>query len=137
MTSFKYKTKQREAILNYLMKNSEPITCMQLATILQNTELTASLTTCYRHLEALYRDGFIEKYTLPNEKSAYYRYVPDKPATDLHLHLKCNKCGRLDHMACDKTSEVLQHVFKEHGFQVETEMTFIYGLCKFCQTKSR
>lgn len=134
MTSFKYKTKQREAIMNYLIQNSEPITCMQLAMVLQSKEMSASLTTCYRHLETLYREGLIEKYTLPNEKSAYYRYVMEDPGDDVHLHLKCNKCGKLDHMTCDKTVEVLQHIFKEHGFKVETEMTFIYGLCKFCQS---
>ncbi|KXB42680.1 transcriptional regulator, Fur family [Amygdalobacter nucleatus] len=134
VTVFKYKTKQREAILNYLRKNTEPLTSSQLAAVLQKKGYVASLTTCYRHLEALYREGRVEKYFLPNEKSAYYRFVFEEDEKDVHFHLKCINCGRLDHMTCDQTVEIMQHIFKEHGFQIDFEMTFIYGLCKFCQS---
>lgn len=135
MAIFKYKTKQREAILNYLRQNHEPMTGMQLATVLAKKNLQASLTTCYRHLEALYHEGLVEKYFLPNEKSAYYRYVPEQENIEVHFHLKCTACGRLEHMTCDRTVEITQHIFNEHGFQVDFEMTFIYGLCKYCQSR--
>lgn len=137
MTEFKYKTRQREAILNFLRKNTEPLTSAQLAAILQKKGYNTSLTTCYRHLETLYRDGRVEKYFLPNEKSAYYRFLIEKDDVDVHFHLKCAKCGRLDHMTCDQTMDIMQHIFDEHGFRIDFEMTFIYGLCKLCQGKKQ
>ena len=135
MAIFKYKTKQREAILNYLRQNHEPMTGMQLAAVLAKKKFTGQFDYLLSSSGGLisWRTG--REIFLPNEKSAYYRYVPEQENIEVHFHLKCTACGRLEHMTCDRTVEITQHIFNEHGFQVDFEMTFIYGLCKYCQSR--
>ena len=89
------------------------------------------VTTIYRHLEKLLEEGFIRKYTVDGASGACFQYAEDQQCRE-HFHLMCEKCGCLIHLECSHLSELAEHIFYEHGFQINPFRTVFYGKCKKC-----
>ena len=88
------------------------------------------LTTVYRQLEKLSRQGLVHK--LVTDEGACYQYCShaDKNACFL---LKCEGCGAIFHMDCGHLSQLYDHLLTEHGFAINPRRTLFYGLCAKCR----
>lgn len=93
---------------------------------------TVGLTTVYRHLDRLVKEGRLRKYVSGNGESACYQGTGD--CTE-HFHLKCNVCGGLFHLSCKSLDNISGHVKSEHGFVIDPSKTVFYGTCKECLSK--
>lgn len=131
----KYRTKQREVLLNYL--ESVPgvhITAHDVCMYFKSQGIAIGQATVYRQLENLVDEGIINKYIIDSNSPACFEYV----GKDEHLdgeqcfHCKCEKCGKLIHLHCDELIEMQEHLQKEHGFQLNPMRTVFYGLCENC-----
>ena len=123
------KTRQREAILNVLEKAEYPITAEHIFMGLKNQGIDVSLSTVYRNLEMLTKEGPVVKSYMMNEDKARFA-LPDKKN-----YLVCEKCGKIviiDNCPFDKFKEELIEV---HGFDITGHSIEVYGICPECQKK--
>lgn len=128
-----YKTRQREIILELLKENSKRhLTADDVIGYLKEQDTPVGKATVYRCLERLKEQGIIRKYILPEGKGACYQYAEVHNECHRHYHFKCEKCGKLFHVECEYLDGVSGHVYKEHGFMINSSRTVYYGVCKNC-----
>jgi Fur family ferric uptake transcriptional regulator len=134
-----YKTKQREAILNYIASlDGGHVTAAQIAEHFEKDNVSVGRTTIYRYLDKLTESGKIRRYTTDGISGACYQYAGEsgeKSNCRSHLHLKCEECGKLQHFDCDTLTNLQQHVWDKHAFKVNALKTVLYGKCDACLKK--
>lgn len=124
-----YNTKQREAILQYILSlGNVHVTAAQIAK--HFTNLPVGRTTIYRHLDRLTEEGTLRRYT--GDSGACYQYIGSGDCCGTHFHLKCESCGKLEHLECETLSQIEKHVLCEHAFMVNAQKTVLYGKCGDC-----
>lgn len=128
-----YKTRQYSAIVAYLAEHeNEHTTIGMLEEYFRQAGTPVGTATIYRHLEKLAARGVIRKYRLDGMAGACYQYHSEKEGCDSHLHLKCEKCGRLIHLEDEDMRSFQLHIQQTHGFHTNFAKTVIYGLCNSC-----
>ena len=126
-----YKTKQREAILQYLIQNkNKHISVDCIVEHLKQQGESVGKTTVYRYLDVLINKNQVRKYFIEEGASACYQYISEDETE--YYHLKCNKCGALLHMDCEGFKNIQKHLLHEHNFELDTSKTVLYGVCKEC-----
>ena len=132
----KYKTKQRERIIEYL--STVPgvhVTAGDVTAHFREQGTEIGQSTIYRQLESLVDDGIINKYTIDKNSPACFEYV----GTENHeghtacFHCKCEKCGRLIHLHGEQLDHFRTFLSEQHGFQLDPKRTVFYGLCEECR----
>ncbi|MCR4709313.1 MAG: transcriptional repressor [Clostridiales bacterium] len=133
-TKGKYKTKQRENIIEYLKTvPEEHVTVSDVYEYFREKGKSMGQTTVYRQLERLVDEGLVNKYNLDPSSPSCFEYMdPDSHAARVCFHLKCEKCGKLIHLHCEEMDEMLGHMKTEHGFVMDPKRTVIYGICENC-----
>lgn len=133
MNSSSYKTRQRQAILDFLIANKNShVTVGSISDYMEQEGTHIGVTTIYRHLDKLLEQGMVRKYTIDGTTSACFQYAGTKEECHEHFHLKCERCGRLIHLECTHVKEMCSHIFNEHGFQIDLFRTVFYGICSEC-----
>lgn len=128
-----YNTKQRENLLNFLLRNKDRHTNVQeISIFLAGEGSPVSTATIYRQLDKLVEQGLVRKYVLDGKSGACYQYIENSGCCHEHFHLKCISCGRLLHIDCDYLSDINKHIFEYHGFAVDSSQTVFYGRCSDC-----
>ncbi|MCR5294476.1 MAG: transcriptional repressor [Lachnospiraceae bacterium] len=133
----KYKTKQKEVLLEYLKTNpGVHITAADVCACFKKNGTPISQATIYRHLEKLVDEGLINKYIIDAGSPACFEYVGagSPPRAETCFHCKCEKCGRLIHLHCDELEEIQGHLLREHRFKIDPLRTVFYGLCEDCMS---
>lgn len=131
-----YNTKQSRDILECLKKNRHKhLTADEVYNILNSQGTSVGRTTVYRHLEKLYADKAVRKFTLGDSSCACYQLADNSEECHNHYHLKCTVCGALLHTECDFLNELSEHIFKDHNFKIDGERTVLYGVCENCRRK--
>ena len=129
-----YRTRQREAIMDYIISlDGAHVTAAQVAEHFEKEKIPVGRTTIYRHLEQLTISGKLRKYVTDGISGACYQHVEQRDDCRIHLHLKCEECGKLQHLECGMLSEIQQHVLDEHDFKVNAMKTVLYGQCDNCR----
>lgn len=132
-SSGKYKTKQRELIMDYLIHNQKKhVTAENILDYLKCNHTPVGKSTVYRYLEVLIEQNIIRKYTLEDGMSSCFQYISKAATCEEHYHFKCSKCGELFHVSCDLMKGISDHVYKEHHFTIDSSKTVFYGLCEKC-----
>lgn len=132
----RYKTKQREAVLSYLITcKAEHITAGQISEHFKSIEQPISTATIYRQLDALVKNGMVKKYTLDKNSGACYQYIDNNECQN-HYHIKCEACGALYHTQCTLLDGLQQHILTDHDFEIDIGKTVFYGSCKNCRQDS-
>jgi Fur family ferric uptake transcriptional regulator len=133
----KYKTKQRDQILDCLIRNKDHhITAVEIITALKQGGNPVSKATVYRYLDKLVSQGIVRKYFIEEGKSACYQYIAKNEDCGEHYHLKCIECGQLIHVECKYLEELDSHVKFHHAFEVDHSKTVLYGCCSNCANES-
>ncbi len=131
-----YKTRQREALTEYLQENSgRHVTVSDISEHFTGAGEPISLATIYRFLSSMTASGIVRKYTVEGVASACYEYAgqQDGQADAGTFHLKCEQCGRLFHLRCALLKETGLHIRDEHGFRINPGRTVLYGVCGNCR----
>lgn len=133
-----YKTKQREAILQYLIQNQDKhINVDCIVEHLKQQGEAVGKTTVYRYLDILAKKNQVRKYFVEEGTSSCYQYIAEEKNVKEHYHLKCNQCGNLLHMHCEDFIKIQEHLLQEHDFRLDTSKTVLYGICKDCLRKEK
>ena len=89
-----YATTSRKKILEYLMANSDrTVTVTDIDQYLKKHDNEVNITTIYRYLDKLAKEGTVMKYVAEKGSQAVYQYVEMGHHCEEHLHLKCVSCG--------------------------------------------
>lgn len=133
-----YKTKQREAVLNYIISHKDShVNVNQICDYFTESGKTVGVATIYRHLDKLMEEGLVQKYVLDGSTGACFQYVDKQENCSQHFHLKCERCGCLIHLECSHFETLFRHITNEHQFIVDPFRTVIYGLCRDCQKNDK
>ena len=133
MANCGYATANRKKILEFLKENqNRTLTVADIASYLKSCESEVNLTTIYRYLDKLEKEGIVMKYVAEKGSQATYQYVEAGHNCEEHLHLQCVKCGKVIHLECHFMNEILEHIEKEHGFLMQCKNSIVYGTCKEC-----
>ena len=129
MVKQNYKTEQRKELLDYMVKNSKKfVKADEIEKHLKNKNISIGLTTIYRFLNSLEKQGKVRVEL--REHTKYYQYISEE--CNNHYHLQCKKCGKLIHLHCDEIEELKVHIAKKHDFEIDSMATII-GICSECQ----
>lgn len=86
-------------------------------------------STTYRILNRLVEEGRIEKVSTATRR-VEYRYT-DPERCPHHLHLHCQKCGRVMHLEEDKSREILSILESASSFHA-IPSSMVEGICNEC-----
>ncbi len=131
----KYKTKQGEALVDYLKTlPGQHFTVHDVCEHCKDSGISMGQTTVYRQLEKLVSEGTVKKYIIDGNSAACFEYAPEnKEETQTCFHCKCEKCGKLIHLRCEEVTEIKSHLESHHGFVLNPTRTVFYGLCEACR----
>jgi Fur family ferric uptake transcriptional regulator len=125
------KTKQREVILDELMKLCTHPSADELYGRVKKRLPRISLGTVYRNLDVLSREGIIRRLEIAGSQKRFDADTGD------HQHIRCVRCGRIDDLAagadrvrCD--ARVAQGTgYRVLGWRIE-----YLGICPACRKKT-
>ena len=119
-------TKRQQQLLNELKKCSDELSGQELHRQLHNSEKVMGLTTVYRNLQTLVKQGLIRSRHLPNGEVLY---APVE--RDIH-HLTCVSCGKTSRLeGCPaKTMDVPKK--PSNKFELLFHTLEYFGLCQNC-----
>lgn len=136
-TTTSYRTRQRDQILDCLIRNKDRhITADEIMSELNKEKSPVGKTTVYRYLDRLVSRGCVRRYFIEGGKSACYQYMEQNSVCSKHFHLKCVECGQLFHLECDYMGEMDSHIRDHHDFCVDHSKTVLYGQCGGCAGKA-
>lgn len=128
-----YTTASRRRILEFLKNNSNgTVTAADIHAYLKAHDNEVNITTIYRYLDKLAKEGTVIRYVAEKGAKAVYQYVELGHRCEEHLHLKCVKCGCIIHLECDFMDEISEHIRNEHGFELQCKNSILYGVCQQC-----
>jgi len=127
-------TKQKEAVLNVLVKAPGHLTVEEIYTQMKDTKI--GLATVYRSLRVFEDLGIVKE--IPMDGVRYYelKLFGNKP---LHVHFKCTSCNAV--IDIDDTETNLKYnilnrnVENKIGLEVNDANIILVGLCKSCREK--
>lgn len=117
-------TKNKEKVFNEIMNSSVPLTAYEVNRALSDM----SLTTVYRALDYLSKNGYVKSFSL-GEFTYYY-----SAATHRHF-FRCSKCGRLFPIEDCYMEDYEREISKRYGFEIEEHFILFSGLCQECREK--
>lgn len=122
-------TKQRKAILQILEENITPMHAEDIYLKLKEKEIDVSLSTIYRNLDMLQKQGLVVKAYMLNEDKARFGLASKKN------YLICQECKKIviiDNCPFEKFKEELIEV---HEFDILGHSIEVYGICPECKEK--
>ncbi len=129
----KYKTKQRDSIIEYLKINKDKhITADAIIEHFKNTGSPIGKSTVYRCLDSLVSENLVRKYVISEKEGSCFQYIENQKHCANHYHMKCTECGKIFHLECDEIEELQDHILKSHKFKIDICKTVLYGLCSEC-----
>lgn len=136
MRSKAYNTAGKKALIEYMAQNRDrQFTVDELFASLSAAGTSVGKSSLYRLLERLVADGAVRKFKESELSSAVFQYIGSDEDCYRHLHLKCAECGKLVHLECPNSVELIAHIYEEHGFSIDSKKSVLYGKCKDCQTE--
>ncbi len=134
MRSSGYRTSGKMKLVEFLCRNENKqysVDALHAQMTAEGTEIGKS--SLYRQLEALCKKGAVRKFRDEDGKISYFQYIGDDSGCSEHLHLKCEKCGKLIHLHCEQAHALICHITGEHGFRIDSKKSVLYGLCRACR----
>ncbi len=134
-----YRTRQKEELEKLLAaEKGHHLTVVEVCDLLRRQNKNVGATTVYRQLEKMVAEGTVVKYVTDLTTPACFEYIGTEACHDpVCYHCKCEKCGKLIHVACDEIRETEEHVWTHHSFKINPRRTVFYGLCSACAAEGR
>lgn len=128
--SVTYMTRQQREVLRCIESCAEGAGAVELAELLHRQGSQVGLSTVYRQLERLEQQGLVHK--IVTDDGARYQYCDSRHAGRDCFLLKCERCGRMEHLDCSHLGELYAHLLSKHHFVINPRRTLFYGLCEKC-----
>ena len=134
----RYQTEQKKMLLSYMRENEQKqFSAEELSAVFEKSGeedgKKPGKSTIYRLVSELAEEGVLRRFPKSEGRGWTYQYHAQGGCSG-HLHLKCEKCGALQHLDCGMSDELLAHIEKEHGFKIDNGKTVLFGLCASCRS---
>ncbi len=128
-----YQTQQRKRLLAYLSAHGqEPLPVSAIAAGLRAEDADAPGTsTVYRLIEKLVAEGTVKRFVRGHSRQFLYQLTGGEPCRH-HLHLKCVRCGQLEHLDAALSAQIEQELRAKRRFFLDQAETVLYGCCQHC-----
>ena len=137
MARAEYKTDNRKTILSYFQENeNRALSVADINQHLTKINKKINLSTIYRYLDKLEREGIIIKHIADQGTKATFQYCGEHEC-EHHLHLTCVGCGNTIHLECDFMNEISSHIADHHHFHLQCKDSVLYGVCEHCAKKTK
>ena len=123
-----YKTQTRVKIMDFMANNPDRI--FKASEIAQSLP-TVSLSTIYRNLDRLEKQGMVQIVGAEENNELRYRYIGPS-CCQAKMHLICKKCGKFFHLDGPALKILLFSVQKLNGFIVDQQESVLLGYCAEC-----
>ena len=124
-----YETEQRRRLLSFLREHLDRhFTVEELAENISGV----SLSTLYRNINQMVEEGAVRRFQEEGRRKFLYQYVGAEECSG-HLHLKCNKCGRILHMNEKAVMAVMDALMDNLDFELDRGATILFGECVSCK----
>lgn len=124
------RSRQRDAILNYLMSTSEHPTADMVYEQIRKEIPNISLGTVYRNLNQLSEYGMIQKLNLDPKTERFDGNVND------HYHVVCEKCGRVEDIEIPSLEHIDVLAGSTFTGKITGHMVAFRGICKACMNNN-
>ena len=131
----KRNTKQKEEIIKFLENNDN--IHLSVSDIQEGTNNLVGLTTTYRILNDLSKDGILIKHRLENNQGFCYQYNKDKYCLKKHYHLICEICNKVIHYENNKLEKLCMAINNEYDFNIRVDKLVFYGICNKCKEREK
>lgn len=125
-----YNTRQKELIRQLIISINRDFSAKEIFCKLTAAGEEVGQTTVYRIIDSMVEDGQLKK-TLGEDNEVRYQYLESCDHFG-HCYLKCNNCGRLQHIDCEDICDLTAHIERQHKFKVDDTNMVINGLCRSC-----
>ena len=124
-------TSTREALVEILSEVNGHICAHHLLEMAKkrHPELRLNKTTVYRNLDTLTQLGLLAEMKDADGR-AQYEVVPFRHEG----HLRCIRCGRVEHLDQHSSAVMKEQLARVYGFVPDFGSYPISGLCKFCRS---
>lgn len=125
-------TPQRIAILHQIQKSGH-ISVEDIYSHIKKLHPSISLATVYKNVATLSEADILREVKAPTQKQKY------ELASDKHIHVSCEKCGKLQDVHVD-VGELLGSVMYKTGYELSDVSAVFIGVCAECakaQAKNR
>ena len=121
-------TGPRRAVWSVLTTSGTHLTAEEIASRVQAEDPGVNLSSVYRSLSLLSELGLVRESSLGGNGPSHWELAhPDE-----QFHLRCSRCGRVEHHAGDLVGRVRDHLATDHGFQAIRVELLVSGLCRSC-----
>jgi Fur family ferric uptake transcriptional regulator len=119
-------TPQRELVL-LAVRELGHATPEEVAEKVRESHPGINLSTVYRNLETLENVGLVQHAHLGHGGVTYHA-----AEEEIHLHLKCEKCGVLIEVPVEAAAHFTQSLIDDYGFHTDLAHLAIAGRCESC-----
>lgn len=134
-----YVTEQKKTLLGFLTQNSErSFTVEELTEGIRKMKKgigrAPGKSTVYRLMTRFVEEGTVKRFVRGHSRRFVYQIVSGERC-DLHLYMKCIKCGKLFRLDEGLTGEFIERLKNLYGFSVSDSETVLCGKCAECAAK--
>ncbi len=121
-------TKPRKIILDTVFATHEHFNVDELYDKIRKKHKNVSRATIYRTIPLLVESGLIKQSLRCLAKDHYEHTF----GHDRHLHLICEKCGKIIEVESKEAENILNKLAKTHNFDIKEFNVGAKGICKKC-----
>jgi Fe2+ or Zn2+ uptake regulation protein len=124
-------TSIRKAILDLLVKSSEPLSSPSIQKLLTKRKTSANKTTVYREIAFLKGQNLVRELQF-RDNAKRYEIMPENH----HHHIVCVNCEKVEDVELKKDLDVEEkNITKNKKFKIINHSLEFYGVCIGCQEK--
>lgn len=123
-------SKQRDSIMEFLRERKDHPTADVVYMNVRKTFPNISLGTVYRNLTLLADIGEISRIRVGDGVDHF------DADTSPHYHFICKECGSVIDLEMEDMADINETANKNFGGLIEGHITYFYGKCGNCSTKS-
>ena len=120
-------SKQSEEVLNTVLNSNNHPDAKEIYELVKLKIPNVSLSTVYRNLNTLAKEGLIRKIELDDGNDRF-----DKTLCQ-HNHLKCTTCGKVIDIAPKLDQKEIKEIESKTGFKITDSSFNINGICEKCK----
>src|SRR5262249_2872998 len=120
-------TDQQRDLVRYIFAQHNHFDAEQLIDAMKQKQLKVSRATVYRTLSKLVDAGLLRRL----EIGPWMCYEHDYGYPQ-HEHLQCVRCGKMIEFQSPGIEATLREVCRQHGFQADSHLLIIRGVCAEC-----
>ena len=121
-------TRQRDTLFGIIAGAGAHLDADGIYRLARQHDPRISLSTVYRTLAVLKRQGLIDELHL-TEEHHHYEARPAEP----HYHLLCTRCGAVEEVAGEQVEQFRDALERQYGFAVTSLQLDIGGICRACR----